>query len=155
MKKIINSAQIATNAPEVDVGNEQAQVTYHTVMAHIDEVNSNGYNLQGDVIEFTREKYPLLYQHNDQDVGSMIGWVIPFFNEKDGTYEADFGFYESAGSIPQGVSDGVFKEVSVSYYVDEGEFTDDFVLNISKATFAELSIVSVGLIQPPQLLKMD
>lgn len=143
MKKITNTAKIVVNSKsDEDIG--EVKNTYHAIIAHVNEVNSNGYNLKGDVIEFKREVYPLLYQHNDHSIDGLIGWAKPYFNSEEEIYEADFGFYKGAEKLEQAIADGAFKEVSVSYYVDKGDFNDTFVLDIEQATFAELSIVSVG-----------
>lgn len=142
MKKITNTAKIVVNSQsDEDIGKK---VTYNAIIAHSDEVNSNGYNLIGNALVFNRDKYPLLYNHNDQDLNGLLGWNKPYYDEDNKDYRCEFGFYKGAEKLQQAVDDGTLSEVSVSYYVDEGEFDDNYILNIKKATFAELSIVSVG-----------
>lgn len=121
------------------------------VYAHTDEVNDNGLKLNADSLIVTREKYPLLYEHSDNSIDNVVGYV-----ETDGkpNENGEFVGYITFYNTPNGQharqlwDDGVLDELSVAYFVEEAEKIDsldnDYYLNILKATLKEISLVSVG-----------
>ena len=121
------------------------------VYAHADEVNDNGLKLNADSLIVTREKYPLLYEHSDNSIDNVVGYV-----ETDGkpNENGEFVGYITFYNTPNGQharqlwEDGVLDELSVAYFVEEAEKIDsldnDYYLNILKATLKEISLVSVG-----------
>lgn len=121
------------------------------VYAHTDEVNDNGLKLNADSLIVTREKYPLLYEHSDNSIDNVVGYV-----ETDGkpNENGEFVGYITFYGTPNGQharqlwTDGVLDELSVAYFVEEAEKIDsldnDYYLNILKATLKEISLVSVG-----------
>lgn len=146
--KVVNASgeeiapeDVATKAPE------KIAVVY----AHTDEVNDNGLKLNADSLIVTREKYPLLYEHSDNNIDNVVGYV-----ETDGkpNENGEFVGYITFYNTPNGQharqlwTDGVLEELSVSYFVEEAEKIDsldnDYYLNILKATLKEISLVSVG-----------
>lgn len=146
--KVVNAAgeeiapeDVTTKAPE------KIAVVY----AHTDEVNDNGLKLNADSLIVTREKYPLLYEHSDNSIDNVVGYV-----ETDGkpNENGEFVGYITFYNTPNGQharqlwEDGVLDELSVAYFVEEAEKIDsldnDYYLNILKATLKEISLVSVG-----------
>lgn len=133
--------EVTTKAPE------KIAVVY----AHTDEVNDNGLKLNADSLVATREKYPLLYEHSDNSIDNVVGYV-----ETDGkpNDKGEFVGYITFYNTPNGQharqlwEDGVLDELSVAYFVEEAEKIDsldnDYYLNILKATLKEISLVSVG-----------
>lgn len=121
------------------------------IYAHTDEVNDNGLKLNADSLNVTREKYPLLYEHSDNSIDNVVGYV-----ETDGkpNGKGEFVGYITFYDTPNGQharqlwEDGVLEELSVAYFVEEAEKIDsldnDYYLNILKATLKEISLVSVG-----------
>lgn len=121
------------------------------VYAHTDEVNDNGLKLNADSLIVTRDKYPLLYEHSDNSIDNIVGYV-----ETDGkpNENGEFVGYITFYNTPNGQhahqlwADGVLEELSVAYFVEEAEKIDsldnDYYLNILKATLKEISLVSVG-----------
>lgn len=121
------------------------------VYAHTDEVNDNGLKLNADSLIVTRDKYPLLYEHSDNSIDNVVGYV-----ETDGkpNEKGEFVGYITFYDTPNGKharqlwEDGVLDELSVAYFVEEAEKIDsldnDYYLNILKATLKEISLVSVG-----------
>ena len=146
--KVVNASgeeiapeDVTTKAPE------KIAVVY----AHTDEVNDNGLKLNADSLIVTRDKYPLLYEHSDNSIDNVVGYV-----ETDGTPndKGEFVGYVTFYDTPNGQharqlwEDGVLDELSVAYFVEEAEKIDsldnDYYLNILKATLKEISLVSVG-----------
>lgn len=133
-------------APE-DVTAQKIAVVY----AHTDEVNDNGLKLNADSLIVTREKYPLLYEHSDNNIDNVVGYVETDGkpNEK-GEFVGYITFYDTTNGqhARQLWADGVLDELSVAYFVEEAEKIDsldnDYYLNILKATLKEISLVSVG-----------
>lgn len=121
------------------------------VYAHTDEVNDNGLKLNADSLIVTREKYPLLYEHSDNSIDNVVGYV-----ETDGkpNENGEFVGYITFYNTPNGQharqlwEDSVLDELSIAYFVEEAEKIDsldnDYYLNILKATLKEISLVSVG-----------
>lgn len=146
--KVVNAAgeeiapdEVTTKAPE------KIAVVY----AHTDEVNDNGLKLNADSLIVTREKYPLLYEHSDNSIDNVVGYVETDGkpNEK-GEFVGYITFYDTQNGqhARQLWEDGVLDELSVAYFVEEAEKIDsldnDYYLNILKATLKEISLVSVG-----------
>lgn len=146
--KVVNASgeeiapdEVTTKAPE------KIAVVY----AHTNEVNDNGLKLNADSLIVTREKYPLLYEHSDNSIDNVVGYV-----ETDGkpNENGEFVGYITFYNTPNGQharqlwEDGVLDELSVAYFVEEAEKIDsldnDYYLNILKATLKEISLVSVG-----------
>lgn len=146
--KVVNASgeeiapeDVTTKAPE------KIAVVY----AHTDEVNDNGLKLNADSLIVTRDKYPLLYEHSDNSIDNVVGYV-----ETDGkpNDKGEFVGYITFYNTPNGQharqlwEDGVLDELSVAYFVEEAEKIDsldnDYYLNILKATLKEISLVSVG-----------
>lgn len=121
------------------------------VYAHTDEVNDNGLKLNADSLIVTREKYPLLYEHSDNSIDNVVGYVETDGKPNDkGEFVGYITFYDTPNGqhARQLWEDGVLDELSVSYFVEEAEKIDsldnDYYLNILKATLKEISLVSVG-----------
>lgn len=146
--KVVNASgeeiapeDVTTKAPE------KIAVVY----AHTNEVNDNGLKLNADSLIVTRDKYPLLYEHSDNSIDNVVGYV-----ETDGkpNEKGEFVGYITFYDTPNGQharllwDDGVLDELSVAYFVEEAEKIDsldnDYYLNILKATLKEISLVSVG-----------
>lgn len=146
--KVVNASgeeiapdEVTTKAPE------KIAVVY----AHTDEVNDNGLKLNADSLVVTRDKYPLLYEHSDNSIDNVVGYVETNGkpNEK-GEFVGYITFYDTPNGqhARQLWEDGVLDELSVAYFVEEAEKIDsldnDYYLNILKATLKEISLVSVG-----------
>ena len=139
------------NAAGEEIAPDAVSTKIAVVYAHTDEVNDNGLKLNADSLIVTREKYPLLYEHSDNNIDNVVGYV-----ETDGKPNGDGEFvgYITFYDTPNGQharqlwTDGVLEELSVSYFVEEAEKIDsldnDYYLNILKATLKEISLVSVG-----------
>lgn len=139
------------NASGEEIAPEDVSTKIAVVYAHTDEVNDNGLKLNADSLIVTREKYPLLYEHSDNNIDNVVGYV-----ETDGkpNENGEFVGYITFYDTPNGQharqlwTDGVLEELSVSYFVEEAEKIDsldnDYYLNILKATLKEISLVSVG-----------
>lgn len=139
------------NAAGEEIAPEAVSTKIAVVYAHTDEVNDNGLKLNADSLIVTRDKYPLLYEHSDNSIDNVVGYV-----ETDGkpNEKGEFVGYITFYDTPNGQharqlwTDGVLEELSVSYFVEEAEKIDsldnDYYLNILKATLKEISLVSVG-----------
>lgn len=139
------------NAAGEEIAPEAVSTKIAVVYAHTDEVNDNGLKLNADSLIVTREKYPLLYEHSDNSIDNVVGYV-----ETDGkpNENGEFVGYITFYDTPNGQharqlwADGVLDELSVAYFVEEAEKIDsldnDYYLNILKATLKEISLVSVG-----------
>lgn len=146
--KVVNASgeeiapdEVTTKAPE------KIAVVY----AHADEVNDNGLKLNADSLIVTRDKYPLLYEHSDNSIDNVVGYVETDGKPNDkGEFVGYITFYDTPNGqhARQLWADGVLDELSVAYFVEEAEKIDsldnDYYLNILKATLKEISLVSVG-----------
>ena len=137
----ITPEDVTTKAPE------KIAVVY----AHTDEVNDNGLKLNADSLIVTRDKYPLLYEHSDNSIDNVVGYVETDGKPNDkGEFVGYITFYDTPNGqhARQLWEDGVLDELSVAYFVEEAEKIDsldnDYYLNILKATLKEISLVSVG-----------
>lgn len=125
---------------------------YRVVYAHTDVVNDNGLKLNADSIEVTRDKYPLLFEHNDNRVEDVVGFITTTGEPNaSGEFVGDITFYatEQGSHAEKLWADGVLNELSVSYYIKDCEEIVNYensesYLNVLKAVLKEVSIVSVG-----------
>lgn len=139
------------NASGEEIAPEAVSTKIAVVYAHTDEVNDNGLKLNADSLVVTREKYPLLYEHSDNNIDNVVGYVETDGKpNKNGEFVGYITFYDTPNGqhARQLWTDGVLEELSVSYFVEEAEKIDsldnDYYLNILKATLKEISLVSVG-----------
>ena len=121
------------------------------VYAHVDVVNDNGLKLNSDSIEVTREKYPVLVEHSDARVEDVVAYITTDGKPNEqGEFVGVIHFYntEQGKHAAQLWADGVFDELSVSYYIQDYEIIDDLdgeeYINVKSARLKEVSIVSVG-----------
>ena len=121
------------------------------VYAHVDVVNNNGLKLNSDSIEVTREKYPVLIEHSDARVEDVVAYITTDGKPNEqGEFVGVIHFYntEQGKHAAQLWADGVFNELSVSYYIQDYEIIDDLdggdYINVKSALLKEVSIVSVG-----------
>ena len=121
------------------------------VYAHVGIINENGFQLNEDSIEVTREKYPLLFEHNDERVEDVVGYVVTDGKpNENGEFVGKVFFYNT----PQGehaaklVEDRVIEELSVSYFIKDFDYIkpkdDEVYINVKHAILKEISLVSVG-----------
>lgn len=121
------------------------------VYAHVDVVNNNGLKLNNDSIEVTREKYPVLVEHSDARVEDVVAYITTDGKPNEqGEFVGVIHFYntEQGKHAAQLWADGVYNELSVSYYIQDYEIIDDLdggeYINVKSALLKEVSIVSVG-----------
>lgn len=121
------------------------------VYAHVDVVNNNGLKLNSDSIEVTREKYPVLVEHSDARVEDVVAYITTDGKPNEqGEFVGVIHFYntEQGKHAAQLWADGVYNELSVSYYIRDYEIIDDLdggeYINVTSALLKEVSIVSVG-----------
>lgn len=121
------------------------------VYAHVDVVNNNGLKLNSDSIEVTREKYPVLVEHSDARVEDVVAYITTDGKPNEqGEFVGVIHFYntEQGKHAAQLWADGVYNELSVSYYIQDCEIIDDLdggeYINVKSALLKEVSIVSVG-----------
>ena len=121
------------------------------VYAHVDVVNNNGLKLNSDSIEVTREKYPVLVEHSDSRVEDVVAYITTDGKpNENGEFVGVIHFYntEQGKHAAQLWADGVYNELSVSYYIQDYEVIDDLdggeYINVKSALLKEVSIVSVG-----------
>lgn len=139
------------NAAGEEIAPEAVSTKIAVVYAHTDEVNDNGLKLNADSLIVTRDKYPLLYEHSDNSIDNVVGYVETDGKPNDkGEFVGSITFYDTPNGqhARQLWDDGVLDELSVAYFVEEAEKIDsldnDYYLNILKATLKEISLVSVG-----------
>lgn len=148
--KVTNKLYNENGAVLVVDTNPDNKDSVQVVYAHVDTVNDNGLKLNSDSLEVTRSKYPVLVEHSDRRVEDVVGYIETTGkpNEK-GEFVGDITFYNT----PQGQhakqlwADGVFTELSVSYYIKDYDVIDDddsFYIDVKQAILKEVSIVSVG-----------
>lgn len=148
--KVTNKLYNENGAVLVVDTNPDNKDSVQVVYAHVDTVNDNGLKLNSDSLEVTRSKYPVLVEHSDRRVEDVVGYIETTGkpNEK-GEFVGDITFYHT----PQGEhakqlwADGVFTELSVSYFIKDYDIInddDDFYIDVKQAILKEVSIVSVG-----------
>ena len=132
------------------------------VYAHVDVVNNNGLKLNSDSIEVTREKYPVLVEHSDARVEDVVAYITTDGKpNKQGEFVGVIHFYntEQGKHAAQLWADGVYNELSVSYYIQDCEIIDDLdggeYINVKSALLKEVSIVSVGADRDTHEIKTD
>lgn len=141
MKKLINNTvhlELATNEVSEQ---ENGDYKIKAVVAHTEIVNDNGFILDGDVIEFQRETYPFLFNHESSN---LLGEVKTTFDEEQKAYISEITIYSTKEDIIKAIKNGVYDSVSISYYIDEYNFSDDDAVVVKHALMNELSLVSVG-----------
>ena len=132
------------------------------VYAHVDIVNNNGLKLNSDSIEVTREKYPVLVEHSDARVEDVVAYITTDGKPNErGEFVGLIHFYntEQGKHAAQLWADGVYNELSVSYYIQDYEIIDDLdggeYINVKSALLKEVSIVSVGADRDTHEIKTD
>ncbi|WP_332407585.1 HK97 family phage prohead protease [Lactococcus laudensis] len=141
MKKLINNTvHLALNENEVSE-QENGDYKIKAVVAHANVVNDNDLILDGDVIEFQRETYPFLFNHESSN---LLGEVKTAFDAEQKAYISEITLYSTKQDIIKAIKNGVYDSVSISYYIDEYNFNDDNAIVIKHALMNEVSLVSVG-----------
>lgn len=141
MKKLINNTvHLALNENEA-TEQENGDYKIKAVVAHANIVNDNGLILDGDVIEFKRETYPFLFNHESSN---LLGEVKTTFDAEQKAYISEITVYSTKEDIIKAIKNGVYDSVSISYYIDEYNFNDDDAIVIKHAIMNEVSLVSVG-----------
>ncbi len=132
------------------------------VYAHVDVVNNNALKLNSDSIEVTREKYPVLVEHSDARVEDVVAYITTDGKPNEqGEFVGVIHFYntEQGKHAAQLWADGVYNELSVSYYIQDCEIIDDLdggeYINVISALLKEVSIVSVGADRDTHELKTE
>ena len=141
MKKLINNVATLKLATNEVSENENGDYQIKAVVAHANVVNDNDLILDGDVIEFKRETYPFLFNHESSN---LLGEVKTAFDETEQAYISDITVYSTKQDIIKAIQSGVYDSVSISYYIDEYNFNDDDAIVIKHALMNEVSLVSVG-----------
>ena len=142
MKKLINNTvHLALNeneATEQETGDYQIKA----VVAHAGIINDNGIILDGDVIEFKRETYPFLFNHQGTD---LLGEVKTTFDAEQKAYISEITVYSTKADIIKAIKNGVYDSVSISYYITDYDFSEDEdAIVVQRALMNEVSLVSVG-----------
>ena len=141
MKKLINNTVHLQLAENEATEQENGDYKIKAVVAHANVVNDNGIILDGDVIEFKRETYPFLFNHQGTD---LLGEVKTTFDAEQQAYISEITVYSTKQDIIKAIQNGVYDSVSISYYIDEYNFNDDDAIVIKHAIMNEVSLVSVG-----------
>ena len=142
MKKLINNVATLKLATNEVTENENGDYQIKAVVAHANVVNDNGIILDGDVIEFQRETYPFLFNHQGTD---LLGEVKTAFDAEQKAYISEITIYSTKADIIKAVKNGVYDSVSISYYITDYDFSeDDDAIVVQRALMNELSLVSVG-----------
>ena len=142
MKKLINNTvHLALNeneATEQETGDYQIKA----VVAHAGIINDNVIILDGDVIEFQRETYPFLFNHQGTD---LLGEVKTDYDAEQQAYISGITVYATKADIIKAVKNGVYDSVSISYYITDYDFSEDEdAIVVQRALMNEVSLVSVG-----------
>jgi HK97 family phage prohead protease len=142
MKKLINNTvHLALNeneATEQETGDYQIKA----VVAHAGIINDNGIILDGDVIEFQRETYPFLFNHQGTD---LLGEVKTAYDAEQKAYISEIIVYATKADIIKAIKNGVYDSVSISYYITDYDFSEDEdAIVVQRALMNEVSLVSVG-----------
>ena len=142
MKKLINNTvhlELATNEVSEQ---ENGDYKIKAVVAHAEIINDNGIILDGDVIEFQRETYPFLFNHESSN---LLGEVKTTFDAEQKAYISEITVYSTKEDIIKAIKNGVYDSVSISYYIDEYVFNEDNdAIVVKHAIMNEVSLVSVG-----------
>ena len=143
MKKLINNTvHLALNENEA-TEQENGDYKIKAVVAHANVVNDNGIILDGDVIEFQRETYPFLFNHQGTD---LLGEVKTAYDAEQKAYISEITVYSTKEDIIKAIKNGVYDSVSISYYITDYDFSEeeDDVIIVQHALMNEVSLVSVG-----------
>lgn len=142
MKKLINNTvHLALNENEA-TEQENGDYKIKAVVAHTETVNDNGLILDGDVIEFQRETYPFLFNHESSN---LLGEVKTTFDAEQQAYISEITIYSTKADIIKAIKNGVYDSVSISYYITDYDFSeDDDAIVVHHALMNEVSLVSVG-----------
>ena len=142
MKKLINNTvhlELATNEVSEQ---ENGDYKIKAVVAHAGIINDNGFILDGDVIEFQRETYPFLFNHESSN---LLGEVKTTFDAEQKAYISEITVYATKADIIKAIQNGVYDSVSIAYYIDEYNFSEeDDGIVVKRAIMNEVSLVSVG-----------
>ena len=157
----VNNNAITTETLKKNANGETVKgVT--VVFAHVGVVNNNGLKLNNDSIEVTREKYPVLVEHSDSRVEDVVAYITTDGKpNENGEFVGVIHFYntEQGKHAAQLWADGVYNELSVSYYIQDCEVIDDLdggeYINVKSALLKEVSIVSVGADRDTHEIKTD
>lgn len=142
MKKLINNVATLKLATNEVTENENGDYQIKAVVAHTETVNDNGIILDGDVIEFQRETYPFLFNHQGTD---LLGEVKTTFDAEQKAYISEITVYATKADIIKAIKNGVYDSVSISYYITDYDFSEDEdAIVVRHATMNEVSLVSVG-----------
>ena len=142
MKKLINNTVHLQLAENEATEQENGDYKIKAVVAHTETVNDNGLILDGDVIEFQRETYPFLFNHESSN---LLGEVKTAFDAEQQAYISEITIYSTKADIIKAVKNGVYDSVSISYYIDEYVFNEeDDAIVVKHAIMNEVSLVSVG-----------
>ena len=142
MKKLINNVATLKLATNEVTENENGDYQIKAVVAHTEIINDNGIILDGDVIEFQRETYPFLFNHQGTD---LLGEVKTAFDAEQKAYVSEITVYSTKQDIIKAIKNGVYDSVSISYYIDEYVFSEeDDAIVVQHALMNEVSLVSVG-----------
>lgn len=113
------------------------------IASEVGTLNLNGMILEPESLKFSRETYPLLFEHGDS-ASDVIGDAKTYYDAERNAYVSEFEVYEENPSIYKAVQNGAYDSVSVSYYLDDYEFVNggEDIL-VKSAIFKEISLVSV------------
>lgn len=142
MKKLVeNVVKLELVQNEVD-GNQVSDFKIQAVVAHVDVINDNGFLLDGDVIEFKRDTYPFLFNHESSN---LLGETKTVYDAEQKAYISEITIYDTKQDIVKAVKNGVYDSVSIAYYIDEYNFAEEGdAIIVKHAVMNEVSLVSVG-----------
>lgn len=154
MKKLIENV-VKLQLVQNEVAENETETTdfkIKAVVAHTDVVNDNGFLLNGDVIEFKRETYPFLFNHESSN---LLGETKTTFDAEQNAYISDITIYDTKQDIIKAVKNGVYDSVSIAYYIDDWEYEEDDTIIVKHAVMNEVSLVSVGADTDAKLVAND
>lgn len=142
MKKLVeNVVKLELVQNEVD-GNQVSDFKIQAIVAHVDVINDNGFLLDGDVIEFKRDTYPFLFNHES---ANLLGETKTVYDAEQKAYISEITIYDTKQDIVKAVKNGVYDSVSIAYYIDEYNFAEEGdAIIVKHAVMNEVSLVSVG-----------
>ena len=142
MKKLINNVATLKLATNEVTENENGDYQIKAVVAHAGIINDDGIILDGDVIEFQRETYPFLFNHESSN---LLGEVKTTFDAEQKAYISEITIYSTKEDIIKAIKNGVYDSVSISYYITDYDFSEDEdAIVVHNALMNEVSLVSVG-----------
>lgn len=153
MKKLVENVVKLELVKNEVAENEASDFKIKAVVAHVNVINDNGFLLDGDVIEFKRETYPFLFNHESSN---LLGETKTVFDEDQKAYISEITVYDSKKDIIKAIQNGVYDSVSIAYYIDEYSFDDDNdAIIVKHAVMNEVSLVSVGADSDAKLIAND